>query len=60
MIKVRLIVAFRKGIIRIFNFNSAELLSEIEIEKNFSSLCLGNNNYLFVSNEKSSLQLMDL
>ena len=60
MIKVRLIVAFRKGIIRIFNFNSAELLSEIEIVKNFSSLCLWNNNYLFIENEKYSMILMDI
>ena len=59
-IKVKLIAACSKGTIRIFNFNSAELLSEIGIEKNFSSLCLWNNNYLFVANEKCSLKLMDL
>ena len=67
-IKVRLITAFSKGfikgIIRIFNFNSAELLSEIGTEKNvwanFSSLCLWNNNYLFVASEKCSLILIDL
>ena len=57
---VRLIAAFSKGIIKIFNFYSAELLSEIIIEKKFSSLCLWNNNYLFVANEKCSLKLMDL
>ena len=63
-IKMRLITTFNKGFskgfVRIFNFNSAELLSEIAIEKDFSSLCLWNNNYLFVANEKSSLKLMDL
>ena len=59
-IKVRLIASFSKGIVRIFNFNSAELLSEIAIVKNFSSLCLWNNNYLFVANEKFSLKLIDL
>ena len=60
---VRLIAAFStwvKGMIRIFNFNSAELLSEIGIEKNFSSLCLWSNNYLFVANGKCSLKLVDL
>ena len=59
-IKVRLIAAFSKGQIRIFSFNSAELLSEIGIENKFSSLCLWNDNYLFVANEKSSLKLINL
>ena len=62
-IKVKLIASlssFIKGKIRIFNFNSAELLSEIGIEKNFSSLCLWNNNYLFVENESYPLKLLDL
>ena len=62
-VKVRLITAFStliKRIIRIFNFNSIELLSEIKTEKNFSSLCLWNNNYLLVANENCSLKLMDL
>ena len=61
-IKVRLIAAFSKGIIRIFNFISAELLSEIGIERNFSflSLCLWNNNYLFIVSEKCSMKLMDI
>ena len=63
-IKTRIIAALiagvTKGIIRIFNFNSAELLSEIGIENNFSSLCLWNNNYLFIANEKCSIKLMDI
>ena len=59
-VKARLIAAFSKGIIRIFNFNSAELLSEIGVEQKFSSLCLWNNNYLFVVNEKCSMKLIDL
>ena len=59
-IKTRLIAAYSKGMIRIFNFNSAELLSEIGIEKNFSTLCLWNNNYLFIANEKCSIKLMDI
>ena len=67
-IKVKLIAACNKGhvkgTIRIFNFNSAELLSEIETDTNvwanFSSLCLWNNNYLFVANEKCSLKVIDL
>jgi WD40 repeat protein len=36
------------------------LLSEIVIENNFSSLCLWDNNYLLVANEKSSLKLINL
>ena len=63
-IKIKLITAYSKGKIRIFNFNSAELLSEIDIDiysqNNFSSHCLWNNNYLFVANEKFSLKLIDL
>ena len=63
-IKTRIIAAliegFTKGIIRIFNFNSAELLSEIGIENYFSTLCLWNNNYLFIANEKCSIKLMDI
>ena len=48
-------VNFLELILRIFNFNSAELLSEIGIEKNFSYLCLWSNNYLFVANGKCIL-----
>ena len=67
-IKVKLLAACSKGhvkgTIKIFNFNSAELLFEIESDKNawanFSSLCLWNNNYLFVANEKYSLKVIDL
>lgn len=59
-IKTRLIGAFSEGMIRIFNFNCAKLLSEIGIEKNFSTLCLWNNNYLFIANEKCSMKLMDI
>jgi len=66
--KVKLIAAcskgYFKGTIKIFNFNSAELLFEIESDKNawenFSSLCLWNNNYLFVANEIFSLKVIDL
>ena len=61
---VKLITTHSEGKIRIFNFNSAELLSEIKIDidskKIFSSLCLWNNNYLFVANEKCSLKLIDI
>ena len=52
---VKLITAYSYGTIRIFNFHSAELLSEIKTDSNskisFSSLCLWDNNYLFVTNE---------
>ena len=67
-IKVKLIAACNKGLvketIRIFNFNSAELLSEIENDENdwvkFSFLCLWNNNYLFFVNGKCPLKVIDL
>ena len=61
---VKLITAYSYGTIRIFNFHSAELLSEIKTDSNskisFSSLCLWDNNYLFVTNENFSLKLIDI
>jgi WD40 repeat protein len=61
--KTKLITAHSIGKIKIFNFNSAELLSEIKMDDSrraFSSLCLWNNNYLFFANEKCSLKLIDI
>ena len=61
---VKLITAYSNGKIRIFNFNSSELLSEIKIDNNsnifFSSLCLWNNNNLIAANENCSLKLIDI
>ena len=63
--KICLIESSVGGLIRIWNFQSAVLLNKIDIKKNYGSqilygLCLWNNNYLFIGNNKREILLLEL
>ena len=53
------------GLIRIWNFQSAILINKIDIKKNYGDqilygLCLWNNKYLFIGNNKRKILLLEL
>ena len=62
--KINLIESSTKGIIRIWNFNSGELLNKIKInnEKNesFYGICLWNYEYLFVGSNDKTIKLIKI
>lgn len=63
--KICLIESSIGGLIRIWNFHSAILLNKIDISKNYGEqilygLCLWNNKYLFIGNNKTTIILLEL
>jgi len=63
--KICLIESSIGGIIRIWNFRSAVLLNKINISKTYGDqilygLCLWNNKYLFIGNNKMKIILLEL
>ena len=63
--KICLIESSIGGFIRIWNFHSAKLLNKIDIRKNYGDqilygLCLWNNKYLFIGNNKGQIILLEL
>ena len=63
--KICLIESSIGGIIRIWNFQSAVLLNKIDINKNYGNqilygLCLWNNKYLFIGNDRMEIILLEL
>ena len=58
---IKLIESCGDGIVRIWNFHSGEKLSEIIVSegKPLNGMCLWNNNYLFVTNDKN-IKLIEL
>ena len=58
---IKLIESCGDGIVRIWNFHSGEKLSEIIVSegKSLNGMCLWNNNYLFVTNDKN-IKLIEL
>ena len=63
--KICLIESSIGGLIRIWNFQSAILINKIDIKKNYGEqilygLCLWNDKYLFVGNNKRTIILLEL
>ena len=48
------------GFLRIWNFHSGELLNKIKIGERLYSICLWNDNYLFVGCEDNTIKLIEL
>ena len=58
---LKMIESSEGGILRIWNFNSGELLKRIKvIEKQLCGICLWNCNYLFVGCHDNSIKLIDI
>lgn len=60
--QIKLIESCLDGNIRIWDFDSAKLLNKINIEylKELNSICVWENNYIFVGGEKGIIVLIDL
>jgi WD40 repeat protein len=56
---INLIDLYNEGIVRIWNFHSAELLRKIDITGIYS-ICLWNNKYLFMGCGDNSIKLIEL
>ena len=56
---IKLIDLYEEGIVRIWNFHSAELLKKIDIFGIYS-ICLWNNKYLFMGGVNNAIQLFEL
>ena len=56
---IKLIGLNNEGIVRIWNFHSAELLKKLDIIRIYS-ICLWNNKYLFIGSEDYSIKLIEL
>ena len=58
---IKLIESSNDGFIRVWNFNSAELLNKISINNQpLFGICLWNENYLFAACEDKNIKLIDL
>ena len=58
---IKLIESSKEGIIRIWNFHNGELLNKIKVINNaIFSICLWNNNYLFVGCEDKTMKLVNI
>jgi len=58
--KVKLIESSGDGFIRIWNFHSGLLLNKIQVGPRLYSICLWNNNYLFVGCQDNTIKLIEL
>ena len=57
---IKIIESCEDGIIRIWDFNSGELLNRIKINnKELNGICLWNNNYLFVGCADNTIKLVE-
>lgn len=58
---IKLIESSNMGVIRIWNFHSAELLNKIIVNnKRLFSICLWNNDYLFVGCDDGTIKLIEI
>ena len=58
--KIKLIESSGDGFIRIWNFHSGLLLDKIQVGPRLYSICLWNNNYLFVGCQDNTIKLIEL
>ena len=57
---VKLIESGGDGYIRIWNFHSQSLLNKIKVGESLYSICLWNDNYLFVGCKDTTIKLIEI